>query len=78
VTDITKQFLYIIRSNKTIIGLDSNNFLKFKEKAKKNLIQFLINEKDSTQIEEEIFNKIIKYNYTNKYEVIQKVVQFFL
>lgn len=70
---MTSQYLTFITSDFSNVYLDNEIFAKFKKKAIKRILKLLIEEKNSVKIEKEIFNKIIKYNYTNNFDLIEKV-----
>lgn len=70
---MTRQYLSFINSDFSTAGLDSEAFEKFKNKANKRIMRSLKESKNSVKMEREIFNKIIKYNYTNNFDLVDLV-----
>jgi len=70
---MTKQYLSFLSSEFSLRNFETEAFIRFKNKANKRIIKSLKIEKNIEKIEKEIFNKIIRYNYTNHFDLIDFV-----
>ncbi len=70
---MAKQYLSFIMTDLSSIGLDKDAFQNFKNKVNRRIIRSLKEGKNSVKIEKEIFRKIIKYNYTNDFDLVDLV-----
>lgn len=71
-------FLRLVNDENSSLNISKESFERALKKSKYSTEDYLVREKISLKLEKEIFNKIIKYNYTNKFDLNDIVNYFFI